>query len=93
MFTKEKKRNQIQITLDALKESSATSMMLAKRTGILRSNLTRYLKKLEDQGKIIVVKEAPCKITGHKAKYYSAKPRDLPKEKQAGLFGPGRVTV
>lgn len=86
MFTKEKKKAQIRRTLDALKEAPATSLMLAKRTGILRSNLTRYLKKLEDQNKIVAIKEAPCELSGCKAKYYSAKPEHLPKECTPDLF-------
>lgn len=87
-MTLEKKKNQRLITLEALKEAPATSMMLAKRTGILRANLTRYLAKLEEEGKIAVVKEAPCSVTGHFAKYYSAKPEHLPKKQQVGLFPP-----
>lgn len=93
MFTKEKKKAQIQLTIDALKEAPATSMMLHKRTGILRANLTRYLKKLEEEGCVVVVKESPCKITGYRAKYYSSKESDLPKETQVVLFGPGSCRI
>jgi hypothetical protein len=81
-----KKRVQIRQVLDELKKEPATSMMLSVQTGILRANLTRYLAKLERQHKIVVTTEKPCKITGHKAKYYSAKPAHLPKEITGDFF-------
>lgn len=86
MMTQSKKKNQIILTIEELKKAPATSMMLSVKTGIIRANLTRYLAKLEEQNKVIVVYEKPCKITGHKAKYYSAKPEDLPKVSTPDLF-------
>ncbi|MBD3616661.1 MAG: hypothetical protein HUJ22_08810 [Gracilimonas sp.] len=81
-----KKRIQIQKVLDELKQEPATSMMLSVRTGVLRCNCTRYLSKLEDQGKVTVVKEDNCSVTGHKAKYYSAREEDFPPQTQSSLF-------
>lgn len=86
MMTQEKKKGQIRRTLDELKRDPATSMMLLVKTGILRANLCRYLAGLEKQGRITVVKEETCWITGHKAKYYSADPELIPKAGQAELF-------
>lgn len=85
-MNKEKKKAQIRRTIEALREAPATSMMLSVKTGILRANLTRYLAKLEDQGMIVMTFEKPCKVTGYKAKYYSANPDHLPKESTPDLF-------
>lgn len=75
--------------LEELKKEPATSMMLSLRTGILRCNLTRYLAKLEQQGRVTVVKEDNCSVTGHKAKYYSSREEDFPPQTQSTLFPEG----
>jgi len=93
MFTEEKRITQEKETLEALKKEPATSMMLAVKTGILRCNLTRYLRKFEKQKKITVLKEAACKITGHRAKYYSANPDHFPTEPQKEMFNIDRCAV
>lgn len=85
-MNKEKKKAQIRRTIEALREAPATSMMLSVKTGILRANLTRYLAKLVEQGRIVMICEKPCKVTGYKAKYYSANPDHFPKEKTPDLF-------
>lgn len=86
MFTEQKKKSQKKRTLEALKRKPATSMMLSVELGILRANLTRYLREFEQQGKVVVLKEDACKKTGHKAKYYSARPEHFPKERTPDLF-------
>ncbi|HBQ61279.1 MAG TPA: hypothetical protein DD671_17100 [Balneolaceae bacterium] len=88
-----KKKIQIKQVLDELKQEPATSMMLSIRTGILRCNCTRYLNKLEGQGRVTVTKEDKCAVTGYTAKYYSAKPEHFPPETQSNLFGPQRCQV
>jgi len=86
IFTEEKRKAQTKRTLEALKKEPATSMMLSVKLKIIRANLTRYLAKFEKQGKVTVLKEAPCRITGHKAKYYSANPAHFKPEPQSELF-------
>jgi hypothetical protein len=86
MFTEEKRKAQTKRTLEALKEEPATSMMLSVKLNIIRANLTRYLAKFERHGKVTVLKEAPCKITGHKAKWYSANPVHFKPNLQTQLF-------
>lgn len=86
MFTEEKREAQTKRTLEHLKRHPATSAMLSARLGIMRCNLTRYLRKFEKQGKVTVLKEDACKITGHKAKYYSANPAHFKPEPQGSLF-------
>jgi Mn-dependent DtxR family transcriptional regulator len=93
VFTKEKKKAQQIRTIEALKIEPATSMMISKRLNIQRSNVTRHLYYLEKQGKVVVVKEEPCRITGYKAKYYSTNPIHFPKEKQSELFISGGCLV
>jgi len=86
MMTPEKKKGQIRQTIEALKEQPMTSMMLSVKTGILRANLTRYLAKLERQGRVTVVYEKKCRITGHAAKYYSSNPAHFKPVSQPELF-------
>lgn len=59
-----------------------TSRMLMKILNTERSNCTRILKDLENEGKIKVVKSAKCETTGQRVNYY------LPVQKtQTSLFG------
>lgn len=85
MFTEAKRKTQEQRVLNVITKAPATSLMLAVRLGILRSNITRYLYKWERQGKVAVVAIKKCPISKHKAKYYSAKPEDLPKQTKLPL--------
>ena len=93
MMTPNKKKNQIRRTIEALEVQPMTSMMLSARTGILRANLTRYIAYLEKRNKVVTVEEKPCKITGHKAKYYSSDPKYFHPEVQSELFKPERPLV
>lgn len=86
MMTEEKKKNQIKQTFDVLKEYPMTTKMIQVKTGIPRENLTRYIAYLEKRKKVTTVKKAACRITGHRAKYYSTDPEYFPKETQPELF-------
>jgi hypothetical protein len=86
MFTEKKRKAQKKRTLEALIKEPATSLMLSVKLNILRSNLTRYLRKFEKQKKVVVLKQAPCEISGHNAKYYSANPIHFKPEAQSNLF-------
>lgn len=86
MMTPDKKKAQIQRTFEELKKEPATTMMLAKKTGILRANLTRYIAALEKRNKVTVVTQAPCEITGHVAKYYSSNSKYFRPKVQSEMF-------
>lgn len=80
------KRAQMKRTFHAFKIQPKTMKMVSVETGIDRSNICRYVAKLEKKDKITVVKTASCEITKHKAKYYSTDPRYFPEETQSELF-------
>lgn len=81
-----KKKAQTKRTFEAFKERPKTMKMVEVETGIDRPNICRYVAKLEQLDKITVVKERPCEITKHKAKYYSTDPAYFKPQTQSELF-------
>ncbi len=57
---------------EALCEYPQTSLMLEQYTGIFRANINRHIAELERENKIMAVDKRLCKISKHRAKYYSA---------------------
>lgn len=86
MMTPEKKKNQIRRTFEVLKERPMTTKMIQVKTGIPRENLTRYIAFLEEKKRVVTVREEPCEITGHTAKYYSTDVKYFHSETQSELF-------
>ena len=76
------------IVLDYFRCISGTSLDGSLITGILRNSVTCHIDTLQKLGLIQVVKIAPDKLTGYKAKYYSADPArwQKPKYVQLSLF-------
>lgn len=76
------------IVLDYFRCISGTSLDCSLSTGILRNSVTFHIDTLQKLGLIQVVKIAPDKHTGYKAKYYSADPArwQKPKFVQLSLF-------
>ena len=76
------------IVLDYFRCISGTSLDCSLSTGILRNSVTFHINTLQKLGLIQVVKIAPDKHTGYKAKYYSADPArwQKPKYVQLSLF-------
>ena len=60
--------------------------MIQVETGIPRENITRYIAYLEKNELVATVKQEPCEITGHVAKYYSTEKKYLQPETQPELF-------
>ena len=83
---KQTKETQFRKTIAAFKEYPKTTKMVAVETGIQRCNITRYVATLEKRNQIAVVKQEPCKITKHKAKYYSTDPDYFKPDIQSDLF-------
>ena len=81
------------IVLDYFRCISGTSLDCSLSTGILRNSVTFHIDTLQKLGLIQVVKIAPDKHTGYKAKYYSADPArwQKPKFVQLSLFGEGNL--
>lgn len=86
---KQTKETQFRKTIAAFKEYPKTTKMVAVETGIQRCNITRYVATLEKRNQISVVKQEPCKITKHKAKYYSTDPEYFQMDTQNELFPSG----
>ena len=76
------------VVLDYFRCISGTSLDCSLSTGILRNSVTFHIDTLQKLGLIQVVKIAPDKHTGYKAKYYSADPArwQKPKYVQLSLF-------
>ena len=76
------------IVLDYFRCISGTSLDCSLSTGILRNSVTFHIDTLQKLGLIQVVKIAPDKHTGYKAKYYSADSSKWQKPKfvQLSLF-------
>ena len=76
------------IVLDYFRCISGTSLDCSLSTGILRNSVTFHIDALQKLGLIQVIKIAPDKHTGYKAKYYSADPArwQKPKFVQLSLF-------
>ena len=50
----------------------ATMLMIDRRSGIMRSSITRPRIELSKAGLLVEVEKKPCQITGRKAVYYVA---------------------
>jgi len=47
-----------------------TMLQVSVETGILRANICRYVRQLEDENKISLVYKGICPISKHKAGFY-----------------------
>jgi len=83
---KQTKQKQTRRTFEAFRERPKTMLEVATETGILRGNICRYVATFEKHNKITIVKEGPCPISKHKAKFYSTDPKYFPRETQPELF-------
>ncbi len=57
-----------------------TMLMVSIETGILRADLCRYVARWRQQGRITIVKQGLCRISKHRAGYYSTNPDIVSKE-------------
>jgi hypothetical protein len=55
----------------AFKRKPATMLMVSIETGIMRSNITWYVRKWKRQGCIHLLKQSICPISKRKAGYYT----------------------
>lgn len=62
---------QLQIVHDVLKQEPMTLWMVEKRTGIRREYVCNCTSKLRQQRRIQLLHKARCKVSGHKAGYYT----------------------
>jgi hypothetical protein len=55
----------------AFKRKPSTMLMVSIETGILRANICRYIAKWQKQGSIHLLKQGLCKVSKHRAGYYT----------------------
>jgi hypothetical protein len=68
---KQKQFYQREIVFKAFLKMPATMLMVAHQTSIERANICRYVAELEKSKSIAVIKKGFCKISKHRAGYYS----------------------
>lgn len=66
----EVRKDQLKTVFEAFSEAPAT-MMIARRTGIERANICRYVATMRKEDRIFFVKKGLCAITRHAANYLS----------------------
>jgi hypothetical protein len=62
---------QMETVFAAFQRRPATMLMISIETGILRANICRYVSEWQRQGKIKLLKQGLCKISKHRAGYYT----------------------
>lgn len=55
----------------AFKRKPSTMLMVSIETGVLRANICRYVAKWQKQGSIHLLKQGLCKVSKHRAGYYT----------------------
>ena len=63
---------QITQVFAVFKRNPSTMLMASVETGILRANICRYIAKWKKQGSIHLLKQGFCKVSKHRAGYYTA---------------------
>jgi len=69
---------QYQKTIEAFRSSPKTMLMVAKEIGIERANICRYIRAMKKAGIVWLVKKDLCKVTKHRAGYYTTDPDKAP---------------
>jgi len=77
---------QVQILLNYLQNHVATASMISEATGIPQKNICRYKRKLEKEGRLLVVYKSRCKLTRRLACYLSLDKNEFQLFKQLTLF-------
>ena len=64
-------QGQTQRVFTAFLRHPKTMLMVSIETGILRANICRYVAKWQKQGSIHLLKRGLCKVSKHRAGYYT----------------------
>ena len=87
------KKAQTEKTFQAFRERPKTMMEVSVETGILRSNICRYVAHFRKRNEIAEVKKGRCSITKHQATFFSTDPKYFKPVTQSSLFPAGRWGV
>ena len=63
--------NQFIRVLKAFESKPSTMLMVSVRTGILRTNICRYVAKMRRAGTIALFNRSICPISKHRAKFFT----------------------
>lgn len=78
---------QLKRVYEAFKEKPMTMLEADVYTGVMRSNICRYVDVLLDQDRIAFIKKRKCTITGYPyVNEYTGDPELFPKSDQLNLF-------
>lgn len=69
---------QMKRVFTALYRQPKTMLMVSVETGILRANICRYVADWQKQGSIHLLKQGLCKVSKHRAGYYTTNPELFP---------------
>jgi len=68
-----------------LKKEPQTMLQVSVKTGILRANICRYIRTLRKRKQVAVTKVGKCKISKHKAQYFTTDKDLFPVENKQGV--------
>ena len=69
---------QMKRVFEAFKRKPSTMLMVSFETGILRANLCRYIAKWQKSNSIHKLKQGLCKVSKHRAGFYTTNPDLFP---------------
>lgn len=76
--------NQLKKVFKELKKEPQTMLQVSVKTGILRANICRYIRTLRKRKQVAVTKVSKCKISKHKAQYFTTDKDLFPIENKEG---------
>ena len=86
VMEQQKKEVQMERVFKAFKSKPKTMLMVESETGIMRSNITRYVAEWRKRNKIAEVKRATCPVSKHEAAFLSTDPKHIHPDPQTSVF-------
>ena len=86
VMDQEQKKAQMELVFNAFRQEPKTMLQVSAETGIMRSNITRYVAWFRKRNKITEVERGTCPISKHRAVFLSTDPRHIHPDPQASLF-------
>ena len=83
---KDKKIDQLKAVFQSFFDSPKTMKEADVDSGIMRENITRYVRTFRQSKSIVVIRKRYCMVTKHLANEYTTNPELFPKPTQLTLF-------
>ncbi|MBE7686269.1 hypothetical protein F7647_09385 [Tenacibaculum piscium] len=81
--SKDTENNQLTKVYDALKVKPMTMLEVDVFTGVMRSNICRYISSLREQNKVMIIRKRKCTISKYLyVNEYTTNPSLFPKSNQ-----------